>query len=151
MLKFIRKDLRFVQSTLLWYPIKCKSTAMLSMTRNSLGALYRIPGINKKCIIFNKNRKIIFIISVLIFEIKRHFIRNFLFYFRFSIWLVASIIFFGNIIPAYYLSIVHQRGTLDVMKPLRETALKNPKNTSLLFLMPCHSTPLYRCVYMFFV
>lgn len=69
-----------------------------------------------------------------------------LFYFRFSIWLVASIIFLGNAAPAYYMSMIHQRGTLDVMEPLREIALKDPKETSFLFLMPCHSTPLYRLV-----
>ncbi|KAJ8985666.1 hypothetical protein NQ317_015163 [Molorchus minor] len=59
------------------------------------------------------------------------------------IWIAAIVILIGNAVPAWYFSVVHQRGTLDVMYPLREIALENPKNTSLLFLMPCHSTPLY--------
>lgn len=29
------------------------------------------------------------------------------------------------------------------MKEVREIATHNPRNTSFLFLMPCHSTPLY--------
>ncbi|XP_044258061.1 GPI mannosyltransferase 3 [Tribolium madens] len=59
------------------------------------------------------------------------------------LWTVALILFMGNVGPSYYLGYVHQRGTLDVMTPLREIALKNPNNTNLLFLMPCHSTPLF--------
>lgn len=59
------------------------------------------------------------------------------------VWLVASVLFVGNLIPAYYLSLTHQRGTLDVMTPLAKIARDNPKETSILFLMPCHSTPLY--------
>lgn len=38
---------------------------------------------------------------------------------------------------------IHQRGTLDVMDPLSQLAQTRPNDTSLLFLMPCHSTPLY--------
>ncbi|VEN61997.1 unnamed protein product [Callosobruchus maculatus] len=60
-----------------------------------------------------------------------------------GVWVVAAVIFFGNAMPAWYLGMVHQRGTLDVMKPLREIAQKDPNNTHFLFLMPCHSTPLY--------
>ncbi|XP_050498067.1 GPI mannosyltransferase 3 isoform X2 [Diabrotica virgifera virgifera] len=62
---------------------------------------------------------------------------------KFSIWLVAVVIFIGNLGPAWYLGMVHQRGTLDVMTPLREVSKQNLPDTSLLFLMPCHSTPLY--------
>ena len=47
--------------------------------------------------------------------------------------IIASIIIL-NIIPAYYLSFVHQRGVIDVMYHLRNNQLKD-----VLFLMPCHS------------
>ncbi|XP_030764543.1 GPI mannosyltransferase 3 [Sitophilus oryzae] len=60
-----------------------------------------------------------------------------------SIWLVTAIIFLGNAIPAWYVGYSHQRGTLDVMEPLSHIAKVDPNNTSFLFLMPCHSTPLY--------
>lgn len=59
------------------------------------------------------------------------------------IWFVAGGIFIGNVIPAVFFSTIHQRGTIDVMVPLREIAMNNPQNVSFLFLMPCHSTPLY--------
>ncbi|KAJ8914945.1 hypothetical protein NQ315_002468 [Exocentrus adspersus] len=62
---------------------------------------------------------------------------------NFHIWVVTGIIFVGNVVPAWYLGMVHQRGTLDVMEPLREISMTNVKETSLLFLMPCHSTPMY--------
>lgn len=65
-------------------------------------------------------------------------------YFRVIVWVVSAAILVGNIVPMWYLSIVHQRGTIDVMQPLHEIAERYPHNTSLLFLMPCHSTPLYR-------
>ncbi|KAG5881606.1 hypothetical protein JTB14_030303 [Gonioctena quinquepunctata] len=60
-----------------------------------------------------------------------------------AVWLVAAVIFSGNVVPIWYLGMVHQRGTLDVMEPLRQISMKNPQDTHLLFLMPCHSTPLY--------
>ncbi|KAK9874771.1 hypothetical protein WA026_005578 [Henosepilachna vigintioctopunctata] len=59
------------------------------------------------------------------------------------IWLVAAILLIGNLVPMYYLGMVHQRGSLDVMTSLRDIAQKDPANTSFLFLMPCHSTPMY--------
>ncbi|GJQ88102.1 hypothetical protein Trydic_g13112 [Trypoxylus dichotomus] len=59
------------------------------------------------------------------------------------VWIVAGVILVGNMLPAYYLSFYHQRGSLDVMNDLHEIANNNPKNASFLFLMPCHSTPLY--------
>lgn len=61
----------------------------------------------------------------------------------FSVWLVSLILLTGNILPAWYIGFSHQRGTLDVMDELRHIALKDPENVSFLFLMPCHSTPLY--------
>lgn len=48
-----------------------------------------------------------------------------------------------NIIFALYFCTIHQRGVIDVMffiSGLVETG----KNPSVLFLMPCHSTPFYR-------
>lgn len=59
------------------------------------------------------------------------------------IWIVTGVILSANIVPAWYMGVVHQRGTLDVMPILRDIANGDIKNTSILFLMPCHSTPLY--------
>lgn len=59
------------------------------------------------------------------------------------LWLTAFIILVSNVLPAGYLGAVHQRGTLDVMEPLAELANSRSKDTSFLFLMPCHSTPMY--------
>ncbi|XP_042989501.1 mannosyltransferase APTG1 [Carya illinoinensis] len=47
-----------------------------------------------------------------------------------------------NIPMALYMSLVHQRGTEDVMIYLSEEA-RNDKVKSILFLMPCHATPYY--------
>lgn len=60
-----------------------------------------------------------------------------------TVWLVALILFLGNLGPGLYLGFFHQRGTLDVMGPLREISFKYGNSTDLLFLMPCHSTPFY--------
>lgn len=60
-----------------------------------------------------------------------------------SIWLVLAIILIGNALPAWYVGYSHQRGTLDVMASLNYIAARDPENASFLFLMPCHSTPLY--------
>lgn len=59
------------------------------------------------------------------------------------LWLAAGVLLVSNVVPAAYLGTVHQRGTLDVMPPLAELASQRPNNTSFLFLMPCHSTPLF--------
>ena len=48
-----------------------------------------------------------------------------------------------NSLLALYTGLVHQRGTLDVMKYLRSD-LGDEKKDAVLFLMPCHSTPYYR-------
>lgn len=60
------------------------------------------------------------------------------------VWFIAITLLVGNVVPAWYLGFVHQRGTLDVMpklaKLLRESEEKDP---SVMFLMPCHSTPYY--------
>ncbi|XP_077293205.1 phosphatidylinositol glycan anchor biosynthesis class B [Arctopsyche grandis] len=59
------------------------------------------------------------------------------------VYLAFAAIIIGNIVPIGYLGVIHQRGVMDVMPVLRDIATKHPTNTSLLFLMPCHSTPLY--------
>lgn len=46
-------------------------------------------------------------------------------------------------VPSLYFGLVHQRGTLDVMPWLANRAKTCPQQTRILFLMPCHSTPLY--------
>lgn len=63
------------------------------------------------------------------------------------VYLVAFVLFIGNVVPAGYLSLVHQKGTLDVMPHLakiaREFKTENKQSPSIMFLMPCHSTPYY--------
>lgn len=49
-----------------------------------------------------------------------------------------------NIPAAMYFSLIHQRGTILVMKYIHDASLE--KNIDVLFLMPCHSTPYYRYV-----
>ncbi|KAG9273454.1 GPI mannosyltransferase 3 [Astyanax mexicanus] len=52
-----------------------------------------------------------------------------------------------NLIPALYTGLVHQRGVLDVMGHLQHLCdITDPQDSpapEVLFLMPCHSTPLY--------
>lgn len=57
---------------------------------------------------------------------------------RFSIFFLLA----TNIPMALYMSLVHQRGTEDVMIFLSKEA-RNEKVKSILFLMPCHATPYY--------
>lgn len=47
-----------------------------------------------------------------------------------------------NLPLCIYFGLIHQRGPLDSMKYLADIATTN-SNVSYLFLMPCHSTPLY--------
>lgn len=63
---------------------------------------------------------------------------------RLHIWLVGITILTASCAPIYYLSNTHQRGAIDLMPILENIAAKRPKSTNFLFLMPCHSTPLYR-------
>ncbi|PSN56291.1 hypothetical protein C0J52_00406 [Blattella germanica] len=56
------------------------------------------------------------------------------------IWTVAIVLFTYNVCIIGYFGWIHQRGALDVMK---ELPTKATSKTELLFLMPCHSTPLY--------
>lgn len=61
---------------------------------------------------------------------------------RLSLWATLA----ANIYIAYYVSMVHQRGVIDVMHFLRNTQearFERPgvSNVTVGFLMPCHSTP----------
>lgn len=51
-----------------------------------------------------------------------------------------------NIPLMLYTSTVHQRGTIDVMDYIQveSTKIRKDNEMSVLFLMPCHSTPFYR-------
>ncbi|XP_028164837.1 GPI mannosyltransferase 3 isoform X6 [Ostrinia furnacalis] len=60
---------------------------------------------------------------------------------KWQLYVLTGAILIGNVVPALYFGVVHQAGTLKVMPLLRE-AIPNNKS-SVLFLMPCHSTPLY--------
>ncbi|XP_066272298.1 GPI mannosyltransferase 3-like [Branchiostoma lanceolatum] len=52
-----------------------------------------------------------------------------------------------NLPLALYTSLVHQRGTVDVMSYLSQEADRHGRDMSVLFLMPCHSTPFYSHVH----
>lgn len=56
---------------------------------------------------------------------------------------LAAFLVLTNIPVAIYTGLIHQRGTLDVVGAL-EGSIRNMPNVSVLFLMPCHSTPYYR-------
>ncbi|XP_055545712.1 GPI mannosyltransferase 3 [Wyeomyia smithii] len=61
------------------------------------------------------------------------------------VWFAAIALLIGNLVPAGYLSFVHQRGALDVMSSLQSIA-RNYRDefnlpAKILFLLPCHSTP----------
>lgn len=62
---------------------------------------------------------------------------------RYVAALLCSTCAVASLFPLVYLGTFHQRGTLDVMKDLAHDAVANPAKTDILFLMPCHSTPLY--------
>ncbi|KAK3920673.1 GPI mannosyltransferase 3 [Frankliniella fusca] len=57
--------------------------------------------------------------------------------------LLPWLLLISGAIPSLYFGLVHQRGTLDVMTWLSNRAKACPEKTRILFLMPCHSTPLY--------
>lgn len=63
------------------------------------------------------------------------------------LWIAAITLLVGNLIPAGYLSFVHQKGTLDVMPVLRQASndfkKENGQDAKILFLTPCHSAPAY--------
>ncbi|XP_071438647.1 GPI mannosyltransferase 3 [Hetaerina americana] len=59
------------------------------------------------------------------------------------LWIVGITLIIGNALPAFYFGFYHQRGTVDVMDYLAKEAGKSQPKPNFLFLMPCHSTPLY--------
>ncbi|XP_037721691.1 GPI mannosyltransferase 3 isoform X1 [Drosophila subpulchrella] len=63
------------------------------------------------------------------------------------LWTTALVILVGNVLPAWYLSTVHQKGPIELMPKLREIAQEyrdeREHQANILFLMPCHSTPYY--------
>ncbi|XP_043271594.1 GPI mannosyltransferase 3 [Venturia canescens] len=62
--------------------------------------------------------------------------------FRRKIFLGVFII--SNLLPGLYICLIHQRGSLDVMRLLQsELKIHNATSKDLMFLTPCHSTPLY--------
>lgn len=69
----------------------------------------------------------------------------------FTIWIVALFFLISNLVPAIHLSLVHQRGTNDIMESIeriaREYRDENGSQAKILFLMPCHSTPWYSHVH----
>lgn len=70
---------------------------------------------------------------------------------RITIWFVALTLIVFNTVPAVYLSWIHQRGTTDIMLPIERIAreYRDPDGhqAKIIFLMPCHSTPLYSHVH----
>ena len=59
--------------------------------------------------------------------------------------LAVAFLIIVNLPAALYTSLIHQRGNVDVMSYLHKEAQKNTNETmSILYLMPCHSTPYYR-------
>ena len=60
---------------------------------------------------------------------------------------VLLFLFISNCGAAYFFTRVHKRGVIDVVKYLRKEGYQN-KVQSVIFLMPCHSTPLYSHIHL---
>ncbi|CAH2251708.1 GPI mannosyltransferase 3 [Pararge aegeria] len=60
---------------------------------------------------------------------------------KWQLYLTALVLLLGNIVPGMYFGLIHQSGTVKVMPLLREAIPNN--RSSIFFMMPCHSTPLY--------
>lgn len=63
--------------------------------------------------------------------------------------IIVIVLLMINVPLALYFSLIHQRGTIDVMAYVhKETTGKLQQNENnspvVLYLMPCHSTPYYR-------
>ncbi|XP_022184828.2 GPI mannosyltransferase 3 [Nilaparvata lugens] len=56
---------------------------------------------------------------------------------------LSLLMLLSNFIGSFYLGQWHQIGPLDTISILAEEASSNSNKSSFLFLMPCHSTPLY--------
>ncbi|NXB73485.1 PIGB mannosyltransferase, partial [Donacobius atricapilla] len=60
----------------------------------------------------------------------------------------ASFLLLSNLVPALYMGLVHQRGTLDVMSHIQQLCNNSQQSQAFVFiLMPCHSTPFYSHVH----
>ncbi|XP_012276718.1 GPI mannosyltransferase 3 [Orussus abietinus] len=58
--------------------------------------------------------------------------------------IIILVLLISNLLPGLYFCFIHQRGSLDLMKILRnELGNVNVTETKILYLMPCHATPLY--------
>ena len=58
---------------------------------------------------------------------------------------LKTLLVITNLPVGLYLGLVHQRGPLDVTSVLAARLAEGPaERVSVLYLMPCHSTPLYR-------
>lgn len=57
------------------------------------------------------------------------------------VYILLILLLVTNVPIALYFSLIHQRGTVTVMKYLHDEDVIRPANV--LFLMPCHSTPYY--------
>lgn len=57
---------------------------------------------------------------------------------------VTLLLCITNIPMALYTSIVHQNGVMGVMDIVHHKAENAIRPPSVMFLMPCHSTPFYR-------
>lgn len=57
---------------------------------------------------------------------------------------ILALLICSNVVPGFYFSLIHQRGTLNVMELLRyEISANNSLSTNVLILTPCHALPLY--------
>lgn len=57
--------------------------------------------------------------------------------------MLVGLLIITNILPGLYFSLIHQRGSLDVMNILHKEILNANNTENMLFLTPCHTTPLY--------
>ncbi|XP_066593990.1 GPI mannosyltransferase 3 [Prorops nasuta] len=63
--------------------------------------------------------------------------------------LLIALLVLSNVVPGIYLCLIHQRGSLDVMKVMQEELnYENITDPNILFLTPCHATPLYSHLHM---
>ncbi|KAK4318396.1 hypothetical protein Pmani_010592 [Petrolisthes manimaculis] len=56
---------------------------------------------------------------------------------------VLAYLVLPNLVLAFYISAIHQRGPLEVMSALADEVGPPPSRARFLFLTPCHSTPYY--------
>ncbi|CAL7934407.1 unnamed protein product [Xylocopa violacea] len=57
--------------------------------------------------------------------------------------IIVGLLIVTNVLPGLYFSLIHQRGSLDVMNILHKEVVNSDDTSSILFLTPCHATPLY--------